>query len=274
MKGYEAMSKLTTRTACILLIAFLFGCASSGRKRDSIDLISIDEEITLGKKITDEISKRFEIIDDRQVSEYFQRLGRGIADNSDWSKLDYKFFIIDRPALYAFSVLGGNVFISRGLIERADNVSEVACLIAHEIGHIVSRHGTRQLIKTYGPAVSAQSILGENPEIYRDMVDHLVEINGILDYGEKNELKASELAVKYAWKTGYDPLGLVSILERIKVLEVNDINSVAQYQLTHPDVNKRIKSVSKAIAILPYKRGLKLDTDEFQLMKTRLGQIP
>ena len=266
------MSRFVSRTAFVM-IPILLACATTGANKGGIDLISIDEEIKLGNKLADEISKRFEIIKDKQISDYFQQVGRGIADNSDWSGLDYQFSIINTSAVNAFSVLGGHVFISRGLIEQADNLSEVASIIAHEIGHIVSRHGTKQLMKVYGMAVSAQSILGENPDLYRDIIDHLFKSGGILDYGEKNELKASELAVKYAWKTGYDPRGLISILEKIQVLEMKNISSVAQYQLTHPRVDKRLNRVLKVIENLSFKSGLKVDTVEFHEIKERLKNI-
>lgn len=267
------MKKFVPQAAFIFLIPILLGCATSGSKKGGFDLISIEEEIRLGQTIADEISKRFAIIEDKEISEYFQRIGRGIADNSDWTGLDYKFSIINTSDLNAFSVLGGHVFISRGLVERADNLSQTACLIAHEIGHIVSRHGTKQLMKAYGMAVSSQSILGENPDLYQDIVDHLFKSGSILDYGEKNEFKACELAVDYAWKTGYDPRGLITILEKIQVMEIEDVNAVARYQLTHPRVDKRLKYVAKLIANLPSKSGLKMDMDEFQAVKMRLKQV-
>ena len=264
------MKKIYFSLTLIALIPLFFACASSGSKKGTLDLIDIDEELKIGEAISNEVNKRYKVIEDKEVTDYFQNIGRKIADNSDWTGLDYHFFVINISDILSFSLPGGYVYISRGFVERADNLSEVASILAHEIGHVVSRHGTERLVKIYGYAVSAQAIFGENPTIYQDIVDHLFDVDGILGYSEKQELRATELAAKYAWKAGFDPIGLISILEKIQTLEITNMDVVAQYQLTHPRIKKRIQTASKTILDLASKSDLISDSEEFQNIKKKI----
>src|SRR5438270_4401544 len=111
-----------------------------------INFYSLEKEIALGKQLATEVERQAKIVDDAIVAEYVNRVGQNLVRNSD-AKVPFTIKVLDSQDVNAFALPGGFMFVNSGLILKADNESELAGVMAHEIAHVAARHGTREATK-------------------------------------------------------------------------------------------------------------------------------
>src|SRR5881296_4320449 len=105
------------------------------------------------------------ILNDRQAASYIDTLGKQLASHAPGEKYPYQFRIVNDTAINAFALPGGFIYVNRGAIEAADNEAQIAGVMAHEIGHVVLRHGTNQATKaqlTQAPLAILGGVLGNS----------------------------------------------------------------------------------------------------------------
>ena len=108
-----------------------------------VNFYSIEKEIALGKQLANEVERQAKIVNDPVIAEYVNRVGQNLVRNSD-AKVPFTIKVIDSEEVNAFALPGGFFFVNSGLVMKADNEAELAGVMAHEIGHVAARHGTRQ----------------------------------------------------------------------------------------------------------------------------------
>ena len=112
------------------------------------DMFSAQEEVQAGQQAAAQVSKQLPILPDSDpVTIYVQRLGRQLAAHAPGEKWPYSFHVVNQKEINAFALPGGPVFVNLGTIQAADNEAELAGVMAHEISHVVQRHGTRAASK-------------------------------------------------------------------------------------------------------------------------------
>ncbi len=111
-----------------------------------VNFYSIEREIGLGKGLAQEVERSSKLIDDPVVVEYVNRVGQNLVRNSD-AKVPFTIKVIDSDEVNAFALPGGFFYVNSGLILRAQEESELAGVMAHEISHVTARHGTKQATK-------------------------------------------------------------------------------------------------------------------------------
>ncbi|MDZ7374832.1 MAG: M48 family metallopeptidase [candidate division KSB1 bacterium] len=269
-----AKNFLRTGLPGILGALVALGCATTGVNKGDINLISVQQEVQMGQEFSREIARTYPILEDPEITAYFQRIGERIARSSDWPNLQYHFQVVNTADVNAFAIPGGWVYVHRGLIERADNVSEVACVMAHEIGHVVARHGTEMLTKQYGIAIVTQLVLGQNPKLWQKITAELFTTAGILAYSRKQEYEADELGVQYAYRSGYDPNGMVTFFEKLLQLQEREPSLLEVWFSTHPPTSERIQRAKGLITKLPPKTDFVRDDPEFLRLRERLRALP
>ena len=112
--------------------------------------ISQQQEVQMGQEYATQINAQLPIVQDPELNRYINVLGDSIARLTSRGDLDWHFFIVDSKEVNAFAVPGGFVYVNRGLIERTDQMDEVAGVLGHEIGHVVRRHTVKQMEKAQG----------------------------------------------------------------------------------------------------------------------------
>ena len=108
-----------------------------------VNFYSLEKEIAIGKQLAQQVEKEAKIVDDPVIAEYVNRVGQNLVRNSD-AKVPFTIKVIDGEDVNAFALPGGFFFVYSGLIMKADTEAELAGVMAHEIGHVAARHGTRQ----------------------------------------------------------------------------------------------------------------------------------
>ena len=249
----------------------LFGCA--GRISD-INIFSDAEEVQLGKQFSREIEKELKIYTDPVVTAYIDQLGQHLANYSQRKNITYHFKVVDTEAVNAFAVPGGYLYVNIGLIRAAENESELAGVIGHEIGHVVGKHGMKQMTRQLGLAAVAQLALGEDQSKLEQMVAGLAATGVLTKYSRDAEREADIYAVQEMYDAGIDPEGMATFFEKLRNLQKSRPSKLQQMFATHPLTTERITAVRSQIARLPRKSNLKKDSRRFHQIKKRLPPPP
>jgi predicted Zn-dependent protease len=237
-----------------------------------INMYSIEKEIAMGKQYAMEIERQAKIVDDPMIAEYINRVGQNLVRNSD-CKVPVTIKVIDTDEPNAMALPGGFFFVNTGLITLADNESEIAGVMGHEIAHIAARHGTKQ--QTRGNLIN----IGTIPLIFmggwtgygiRQAVSVLVPL-GFLSFSRAFEEEADLLGLQYMYKAGYDPNGFVDFFERLESLEKRKPGAISKVFRSHPPTGDRITTAQKNISdLLKAKPEYVITTSEFEDVKGRL----
>ncbi len=236
------------------------------------NMISLEKEIALGKSLAQDIERQVKLVNDPEITEYVNRVGQNLVKNSD-AKVPFIIKVIDSDEINAFALPGGFFYVNTGLITAADEESEIAGVMAHEIAHVAARHGTEQYTKgtiaNYAtiPLIFLGGGLGYG--LY-NAAGFLIPLQ-FLHFSRKAETEADFLGLQYMYKTGYDPTSFVSFFEKIQAQEKKKPGKIAKAFSTHPPTGDRIEKTQANIAsILPSRDQYVINTSEFDKIKTKL----
>ncbi|HEY3827174.1 MAG TPA: M48 family metallopeptidase [Bryobacteraceae bacterium] len=237
-----------------------------------INFYSIEKEIALGKQLAQEVERQAKIVDDPIVSEYVNRIGQNLVRNSD-AKVPFTIKVIDSEEINAFALPGGFFFVNTGILLNADNEAEMAGVMAHEIGHVAARHGTRQATKgelvNYG-TIPLIFLGGWTGYAIRQGMGLAIPM-GFLTFSRAMESEADLLGLEYMYKAGYDPTCFVDFFEKIQSLEKRKPGTMAKVFSTHPPTDDRIKVAQQRIQeFLKAKPEYVVNTSEFNDVKARV----
>jgi predicted Zn-dependent protease len=241
----------------------------------NLNWYSIEKEIAMGKQLANEIESVSRIVDDPMIAEYVNRVGQNIVRNSD-CKVPVTIKVIDTEEPNAMALPGGFFYVNTGLITLAENESEVAGVMGHEIAHIAARHGTRQA--TRGQLVNLSTIPliflgGWTGYAVRQAVSVAIPL-GFLQFSREFEKEADLLGLQYMYKAGYDPNGFVDIFERLESMEKRKPGTISKIFRSHPPTGDRIETAQKNIAeILKMKPEYVVTTSEFDEVKDRINLL-
>jgi hypothetical protein len=223
-------------------------------------------------------------IDDPAVRKYVVALAQRIGKHSDL-RVPLNVTVLNTKEINAFALPGGFLFIQRGLLEAAENESQLAGVIAHEIAHVTGRHGHKLMRKAtissiiYQAAqVAALILTGGAASIgtyyalqYGFYGLGLILSLDMLGVSREFELEADQLGVQYAWNAGFDPGGFIKFFDKMATSE-GYVNGLSWFR-THPPFYQRMVEAQREILFLPPKEGLIENSAEFDQMKQALKKV-
>jgi predicted Zn-dependent protease len=236
---------------------------------------SLEKEIGMGKEFAAQIESTVKLVPDPVVNEYVNRIGQNLVRNSD-AQVPFTIKVVDSDEINAFALPGGFFYVNSGLILAADNESELAGVMAHEIAHVAARHATRQM--TRGQIANLATI----PLIFvGGGIGYAVRAAAgfglpmtFLTFSRGFEAEADYLGLEYMYKSGYDPQSFISFFEKVQATEKKKPGSLAKAFATHPQTPDRIEHSQEEIAkVLPARDQYIVNTSEFDDVKGRLAQI-
>ncbi|MGB8542057.1 MAG: M48 family metallopeptidase [Candidatus Acidiferrales bacterium] len=242
-----------------------------------LNFYSLEHEIALGKQLSQEVEKQAKFINDPVVNEYVNRVGQNLVRNSD-AQVPFTIKVIDSDVVNAFALPGGFFYVNSGLILHADEESELAGVMAHEIAHVCARHGTKQATK--GDIIQIGAMVATifipytwaGYAIYQGM-QFAIPLT-FLRFTRENEAEADYLGLQYMYKAGYDPNAFVSFFEKVQADEKKQPGTIPKVFSTHPPTPDRIVKAQNEIAtILPARDEYIVTTSEFDTVKRRLQMI-
>lgn len=240
-----------------------------------LNMYSVDQERAMGKEMSEDIESRSKIVEDPMVNEYIRDLGQRLARNSD-AKMDFTIKVIDSDEVNVFALPGGYFYVNTGLIMAAQNESELAAVMAHEIAHVAARHATRNMTKVQIWNIASMPLLffGGPVGMAIRQVSGLALPMSINKFSRDAEREADLLGIEYEYAAGYDPLSFVNFFERLNVREKNKASMVSKAFATHPMNHDRIERALKEIAtMLPARDEYIVDTSRFDEIHARLLRL-
>jgi beta-barrel assembly-enhancing protease len=241
------------------------------------DFYSMEHEIALGKQLAQEVDRVSKFITDPVVTEYVNRVGQNLVRNSD-AQVPFSIKVIDSDVVNAFALPGGFFYVNSGIILRADEESEMAGVMAHEIAHVCARHGTRNATKANIMQMATIPLILLGPGgwagygLYEGL-NFLIPVT-YLKFNRDAEREADYLGLQYMYKAGYDPNSFVTFFEKVEADEKKHPGTIPKIFSTHPPTPDRIEATQKEIAVLlPSRDEYIVTTSEFDVVKRRLAAI-
>ncbi|HUK31157.1 MAG TPA: M48 family metallopeptidase, partial [Candidatus Acidoferrum sp.] len=207
------------------------------------DLYSLEHEIAIGKAYSQQVERTAKLVDDPVITEYVNRVGQNLVRNSD-CKVPFTIKVIDSDEVNAFALPGGFFYVYTGLILQADEESELAGVMGHEIAHVCLRHGTRQMSKADLMQIAMIPAMIFLPGgwagygIYEGIVN--VVPLAFLKFSRDDEREADYFGLQYMYHAGYDPNSYITFFERIRQMEKRSPGSIPRVFADHPPTDERI----------------------------------
>ena len=242
-----------------------------------LNFYSLEKEIAIGKQLAQEVERSSKLIDDPVVVDYVNRVGQNLVRNSD-ARVPFTIKVIDSDEVNAFALPGGFFYVNSGLILRANEESELAGVMAHEIAHVTLRHGTKNATKGQIMQLATIPLILLGPGgwagygIYQ--AANLAIPLTYLKFSRDDERQADYFGLEYMYKAGYDPNSYVTFFERVQADERRRPGTIPKVFSTHPPTPERIQNTQKEIArILPNRDQYIVSTSEFDSVKARLRTV-
>jgi len=239
------------------------------------NFVSLEKEIQMGAQYAEMFEQTARLIEDPVVVEYVDRVGQTLVKHSD-AKVPFVIKVVDTDEVNAFALPGGYFYVNKGLLLEAENESELAGVMAHEIAHVTARHATERMTKAQLMQFGALPLLfvgGYWTQMAMQQVLGMGMSLAVLGITRKSESEADQLGTQYAWNTGYDPNGFITFFEKLQAKEKNKPGTFSSFMRTHPSLENRIELVQQEMSQLPPKDEYLVTTSEFDRVKGRLIQI-
>jgi predicted Zn-dependent protease len=240
-----------------------------------MQLISVSDEIALGKQAQRQVKKDVAELTDRQVVGYVQSIGRRLVARAGGAKYPYSFSVANYREINAFALPGGPVWIHRGAVAAARNEAQLAGVLAHEIAHISERHAADQLTKS----VVANGLLGllgamlgnDGSARAAQTVAQVMAGGYMLKFSRDDERDADRVGARIMRRAGWDPREMVAFMEILRRQQGSDPGSVMVFLSSHPGPGERADLLRQELGTAS---GGRRDTTEFRQVRMRLNRLP
>jgi predicted Zn-dependent protease len=238
--------------ALLLLTIFWAGCATNpATGQRQFNLMSEAQEIQIGQQQDAGVRKDMGVYKDPSLQEYVQGIGVRLAQVSERPNLPWHFTVVDVPAVNAFALPGGYIYITRGILAYLDSEAQIAGVLGHEIGHVTARHAAQQYSRSTGAQLGLLlgSILVPEARPFAQLGESGLGLL-FLKYSRDDEAQADSLGVRYAARAGWDPEGVPQMLRTLdRIEEQSDNKGVPNWLATHPPPANRIERVQAAVTL-------------------------
>lgn len=241
--------------------------------------VSQQQEVQLGADYSTQIEKELPIVRDGQVNSYITSLGNSLARVADTRGLTWHFRVVDSKEVNAFAIPGGWVYVNRGLIERATNMSQLAGVLGHEIAHVTLRHSVQQMQQMQGAGAGVTLLCTLTKVCQSGAGQAAVNVGGsalFAKFSRSDENEADAEGVKITVQAGINPNGIPGMFQILLSERQRDPNALEAFFATHPLEQDRIERTQALIAAYPASqlRGLRTDATAFQSFRSRLQSLP
>jgi len=217
--------------------------------------LTVDQEIAMGLQSTPEMEAQFGGLDpDQALQAKVEQIGEKVVAGSDAKQSEYPYafhLLADTQTINAFALPGGQVFITRALLNLLDSEGELAGVLGHEVGHVVGRHTAEQIAKSqliqglagaagvglYDPDHPQSATAAQMAVLVGNMIN--------MKYSRGDESQADQLGVRFMAEAGYDPRSMLKVMQ---ILEQSGGGSnQPEFMSSHPDPGNRMQAIQKEI---------------------------
>jgi beta-barrel assembly-enhancing protease len=245
--------------------------------KPGFNLYSKQQDIELGKQAAAQVRERYPQAQNHDLQAYIKTVGERLAKTPTAARsgFPFSFTLLNYKEVNAFALPGGPAFVFTGLITASDSEEELAGVLAHEISHVVLRHGTSRmskanLIEKPAEVIGVINLLTPLGRLVN--VGLGVALNGIfLKNSRQDESEADALGAHIMSEAGYDPVALARFFEK---LEARGGPGVPEFLSDHPSPGNRVAAVEAEVRTLPAKSYGKTNESDFQRVKVAIQKLP
>src|SRR3954453_20157866 len=241
----------------------------------ALQLVSVADEIAIGKQAQIKVRQETPQVADASVTAYVARVGRRLAASATGQHYPYSFTVANYREINAFALPGGPIWVNRGAIEAAATESELAGVLAHEIAHISQRHTAQQLsnamVTNLGLSLFGALLGNAGGAGAANIAARYVASGAFLKFSRDDEQEADRVGAGIMSRAGWDPHGLIDLMDTIRRQEKRDPGSVEIFFSNHPSAKDRVSELTR---VAPKQRSGVRDSPGFQGIRARLGKLP
>ncbi len=264
------------RISFAVLFAFLTSI-TVGLTGNLAHALSISEERELGEKLLSIVRAEFDLLDEPDLTQYITRIGREILKETGSSYFDYHFFVVKDKEINAFAAPSGLIFFNAGLIAAMSNENELVSVMAHEAGHIVSRHYANRLKKSTKTSIATAALILAGIALGGGAVSEALITGAMatsatlsLKFSRVDEEEADRLAFKWMKAQGRDPADMVDMLRTLRKINLYRSANIPPYLLTHPEPHTRMGYVQDLLLYSNNGDYRTIDDFEFKRFQYRI----
>lgn len=256
-------------TVTIGAIALLAGCG-----------VSTQQEVQMGQDEAQQVNAQLPMVQDAQIQNYVNALGNRIARTTSRSDLNWQFQVVNSDVVNAFALPGGFVYVNRGVLARASNMSEVAGVLGHEIEHVVKRHSVKQMEQVQTANVGVGILCALTGVCQSGVAQAAINVGGtavFAKFGRTDEIQADEGGFNNVIRAGISPRGMYTFFQKLLAEEQQSggRGNTAAWFSDHPGTTDRIADIQRMLNQVPAStlNGLATNDAGFNSMKARLAQL-
>ena len=241
--------------------------------------VSTQQEVQMGQQTAQQVEAQLPMVQDAIIQNYVNSLGQRIASRTSRSDLDWRFRVVNSSVVNAFALPGGFVYVNRGVLERASNMSEVAGVLGHEIEHVVRRHSVKQMEQAQGANVGVGILCALTGVCQSGVAQAAIQVGGaavFAKFSRTDEVQADEGGFNNLMRAGINPRGMYTFFQKLLAEEQRSGGgNVAAWFSDHPGTTDRIADIQRMLNQVPAASLNSLQTNDsgFATMKGRLNQL-
>lgn len=238
------------------------------------NMFSAAQDVELGQQASQEVAQQVLLLNNSRVDNYVNTLGQRLAAKAPGHQFPYQFRTVNDRGINAFALPGGQLYINRGVIEAADNESQLAGVMAHEIAHVALRHGTNQASKAsmaQMPLAILGGLMGNNSTAAAlAQLGAGFTLNSILlKYSRDAESQADLMATQILYDAGFDPKAMGQFFNKLE-----GGGGIAFFN-SHPSPDRRVeKADEEANKLGAVARSASNSSQEFTQIKRYVQSLP
>lgn len=250
------MNPMFRRNPAILLALGWIGaaCATNPATGErELSLIGEGQEIAMGREADQDVQASIGVYEDPALQRYVDQVGQRLAALSERPDLPWTFRVADDPAVNAFALPGGFIYVTRGLLATLNSEAELAAVMGHEIGHVTARHAVNRISRAQlaGLGLGIGMILSPELAQFGDLANLGLNLL-FLKYSRDDERESDVLGLRYMQNSGYHPDAMVDVFSQLeRASELGESKRVPGWLATHPAPEERGRRAADMIAALP-----------------------
>lgn len=269
------MSLKNSNLWILVLAAAQCGFAAREAPRPGFNFFSKQQDVQLGQEAAQQVRQKYQVVQNPFLQDYIKKVGDRLAGTPEAreSGFPFTFTLLNDPQVNAFALPGGPMFILTGLIKSTDDEAQLAAVMAHEMSHVILRHGTHEASKAnliQLPAMLAGAALGNN-----SLLGALTKLGAsgfILKFSRDAESQADALGARLMAESGYDPMEMARFFGKLQAEGGQGNSRLSQFLSDHPNPGNRERAIQAEAADLQGRYGF--ETGGFQRAKQEVAGIP
>ena len=259
-------------------VAVLAASLVSAAPAAAVNLFSVQQDVQVGGQAAADADRQLPMVRDNAVTGYVNAIVQRLAAEATGPRFTYQVKVVDAADINAFALPGGYVYVNRGLISAARNESELAGVLAHEIAHVVERHGTENATKAYGAQAGvgllAQLLAGRNHRVGlpQQIIGSLGLNAAFMKFSRDAENEADRVGAQMMSRAGYDPMAMASFFDLLESKQRSNPSAVSQFFRSHPAPANRSANIRRYASQLEGGNGRRVG--DLGAVQARLDRMP